>query len=65
MDFEQLINNMTPEIHAGLKRAVEIGKWPAGTRLTQEHLAAWVRWRRQMGHNVRPLQQRCRRRVRA
>lgn len=36
MDFEKLINNITPDIHASLKRAVEIGKWPDGRRLTLE-----------------------------
>ncbi|MFA7554218.1 MAG: DUF1315 family protein [Spongiibacteraceae bacterium] len=34
MDFEQLINNITPEIHANLKRAIEIGKWPNGVALS-------------------------------
>ena len=36
MDFEKLIENMTPEIHLSLKRAIEIGKWPDGKLLTQE-----------------------------
>lgn len=36
MDFEQLINNITPDIHASLKRGIEIGKWPDGSRLTPE-----------------------------
>lgn len=36
MDFEQLINNISPDIYASLKRAVEIGKWPDGRSLTQE-----------------------------
>ncbi len=36
MDFEQLINNITPDIHSSLKRAIEIGKWPDGARLSQE-----------------------------
>ncbi|ARN75943.1 YeaC family protein [Oceanicoccus sagamiensis] len=36
MDFEQLISNITPDIHTALKRAIEIGKWPDGQRLTQE-----------------------------
>ncbi len=38
MDFEQLINNMTPEIHQALRRAIEIGKWPDGRKLTQEQM---------------------------
>jgi uncharacterized protein YeaC (DUF1315 family) len=36
MDFTQLIGAITPEIHASLKRAVEIGRWPDGRRLTPE-----------------------------
>lgn len=36
MDFQQIINAMTPEIYQNLKRAVEIGKWPDGRPLTAE-----------------------------
>ncbi|MEH6466372.1 MAG: DUF1315 family protein [Porticoccus sp.] len=36
MDFQQLIESITPEIYANLKRAVELGKWPDGSRLTIE-----------------------------
>jgi uncharacterized protein YeaC (DUF1315 family) len=36
MSFEKLINNITPEIHISLKRAIEIGRWPDGRSLTQE-----------------------------
>ena len=36
MDFQQLIESITPEIYENLKRAVEIGKWPDGSQLTQE-----------------------------
>ncbi|MEE8059621.1 MAG: DUF1315 family protein [Pseudomonadales bacterium] len=39
MEFEQLINNITPEIHSNLKCAIEIGKWPDGRVLTQEQKA--------------------------
>lgn len=39
MNFEQLISNITPEIHAALRRAIEIGKWPNGEALTQEQKA--------------------------
>jgi uncharacterized protein len=34
MDFQQLIEAMTPDIYNKLKRAVELGKWPDGTQLT-------------------------------
>lgn len=36
MDFEQLINNITPDIYRSLKRAIELGKWPDGRVLTQQ-----------------------------
>ena len=36
MQFQQLIDTITPEIHANLKRAIEIGKWPDGRALTAE-----------------------------
>lgn len=36
MTFEELIASITPETYENLKRAVELGKWPDGTRLTQE-----------------------------
>ena len=31
--FEELIAGITPEIHANLKRAVELGRWADGRRL--------------------------------
>lgn len=34
MDFQQLINSITPEAYENLKRAVELGKWPDGVPLT-------------------------------
>lgn len=36
MDFQRIINAMTPEIYQNLKHAVEIGKWPDGRPLTAE-----------------------------
>lgn len=36
MNYEELIQSMTPDMHASLKRAVELGKWPNGQRLTPE-----------------------------
>ncbi|MCV6604844.1 MAG: YeaC family protein, partial [Porticoccaceae bacterium] len=35
-DFQQLLNNITPDIYQNLKRAVELGKWPDGNPLTAE-----------------------------
>ncbi|MCK9503019.1 MAG: YeaC family protein [Porticoccaceae bacterium] len=36
MDYQQLIATMTPDIYENLKRAVELGKWPNGERLSPE-----------------------------
>ncbi|MCP8898404.1 YeaC family protein [Gilvimarinus xylanilyticus] len=35
-DFEQILANLTPEVYANLKRAVELGKWPDGRVLSDE-----------------------------
>ena len=35
-EFQQLINNITPEIYQNLKTAVEIGRWPTGAKLTPD-----------------------------
>ena len=35
MNYEQLIEAMTPAMHRSLKLAVEIGKWPNGERLSE------------------------------
>ena len=36
MDLTDLLPLITPQVHAGLQRAVEIGKWEDGTPLTRE-----------------------------
>ncbi|MGF1910377.1 DUF1315 family protein [Vibrio kasasachensis] len=36
MDAEQLVNAITPEAYERLLYAVETGKWPEGTILSQE-----------------------------
>ncbi len=36
MDFQQLIESITPEIYENLKRSVELGKWPDGSPLSPE-----------------------------
>ena len=36
MDAEQLINAITPEAYERLLYAVETGKWPEGTPLSQQ-----------------------------
>ncbi|AGZ34302.1 DUF1315 domain-containing protein [Pseudomonas sp. SWI6] len=46
--FAQMIENITPEIYASLKTAVEIGKWSDGRKLTPEQkelsLQAVIAW---------------------
>lgn len=50
MDYRQLIDNMTPDVYRSLRRAVELGKWPDGRRLTPEQrehcLQAVIAWGR-------------------
>ncbi|MEQ3653103.1 MAG: DUF1315 family protein, partial [Glaciecola sp.] len=36
MDVQQLVQAMTPQIYDNLRNAVETGKWPDGTPLTEE-----------------------------
>lgn len=36
MDFEEILQIMTPEVHEGLRSAVETGRWPDGVRLSRE-----------------------------
>jgi len=36
MDYQQLIQTITPEIYQNLKQAVELGKWADGKALTPE-----------------------------
>jgi hypothetical protein len=33
-DLQSLLENLTPAIYEALKRAVELGKWPNGARLS-------------------------------
>lgn len=39
MDYQQLIETMTPDIHRALRRAVELGKWPDGRALSEQQRA--------------------------
>ncbi|QFU76398.1 DUF1315 family protein [Halioglobus maricola] len=39
MDYQQMIENMTPELYTNLRRAVELGKWPDGNPVTPEQRA--------------------------
>lgn len=48
MDYQQMIDNMSPEIYQSLKRSVEVGKWPDGKTLTpgqrQNAMQAIIAW---------------------
>ena len=48
MDFNTIVEMITPEVHASLRRAVEIGKWADGVALTREQreqcLQAVIAW---------------------
>lgn len=48
MDYQQLLKSLTPDVYENLKRAVELGKWPNGERLTAEQrqhcLQAVIAW---------------------
>lgn len=36
MNINDLLNSITPDIYDNLKRAIELGKWPNGEKLTAE-----------------------------
>lgn len=38
MNFDELAQNLTPALYAAFKRAVELRKWPDGTRLDKRQL---------------------------
>ncbi len=46
--FVEMLRNITPEVYASLKKAVEIGKWPDGRKLTGEQkelcMQAMIGW---------------------
>ncbi len=37
MGYRKLLEQVTPQVYAGFKRALEIGKWPDGRTLTAAH----------------------------
>ncbi len=39
MDYRKLIENMNTETYQGLRRAIELGKWPDGQLLSDEQKA--------------------------
>jgi uncharacterized protein len=36
VNINTLLQSLTPTVYDNLKRAIELGKWPDGTRLTSE-----------------------------
>lgn len=36
MNYRELVQSLSPQVYANLKRAVELGKWPDGRTLTPE-----------------------------
>ena len=36
--FEELLNSITPELHAKFKQAIELGRWENGDRLSKQQL---------------------------
>ena len=48
MEYQQVINTMSPEVYQNLKRALEMGKWPDGRLLTRqqrdETMQAVIAW---------------------
>ena len=57
--FNEMIQNITPEIYQSLKLAVEIGKWADGNKLTAEQrelsLQAMIAWEVQNLPSSSPL----------
>lgn len=49
--WAELLDSITPEIHANLKTAIELGRWPNGDRLAPQQvelcLQAVIAWEQQ------------------
>ncbi len=43
MNYQELIEKMTPQIHQSIKQAVELGKWPDGKKMTADQLDICMR----------------------
>ena len=39
MQTDNMANQITPEVYSSFKRAIEIGKWPDGRKLSDEQKA--------------------------
>jgi uncharacterized protein YeaC (DUF1315 family) len=57
MDYQQLIETMTPQIYESLKRSLELGRWPDGKALTprqrDDAMQAVIAWGEQ---HLAPIQ---------
>ena len=42
MDFNEILQSITPEIYENLKRSIELGKWPDGRKLTEEQKSSCI-----------------------
>ncbi|HEY7776571.1 MAG TPA: DUF1315 family protein [Kineobactrum sp.] len=40
MDYQQVIEQMSPQVYQSLRRSVELGKWPDGRTITPEQRAS-------------------------
>ncbi len=58
MRYEELIQAMTPDMHQSLKRAIELGKWPDGRRLSPEQRDICLRAVIAYDHQHKPEQER-------
>jgi len=43
MNYDELIEKMTPQMHQSIKLAIELGKWPDGKKMTPEQLDICLR----------------------
>ena len=48
MNYQELVNSLTPEVVDNFKRAIELGRWPDGRKLTDEQrehcMQAIIHW---------------------
>ncbi|NQZ32034.1 MAG: DUF1315 family protein [Oceanospirillaceae bacterium] len=43
MNYDELIEKMTPQMHQSIKTAIELSKWPDGKKMTAEQLDICLR----------------------
>ncbi|MDN3649890.1 DUF1315 family protein [Reinekea marina] len=54
MNFDQLAQNMTPDIYSRIRESVELGRWPNGVALTKEQkgLCIEAMLKYEISHNI-------------